>query len=128
MELWFKFQRKIGTTVYLKFDTSMHAQLSISRYYMLFKNFRHDMKLKLTLGIFFDKWNRPLILWTWSCVFSLKIMLVWKMYTVLLPNSLCPNVSFQIVWRLTFQVINYTLESISRKSHKKSYDCIHDVI
>ena len=66
--------------------------LLIATYYLQIS--WHDMNLKLTLGLQFDKWSWSMNLSTWSRDFFYKWVLVSKFYTVLLPNILRPNINF----------------------------------
>ena len=66
--------------------------LLIATYYLQIS--WHDMNLKFTLGLQFDKWSWSMNLSTWSRDFFYKWVLVSKFYTVLLPNILRPNINF----------------------------------
>ena len=59
--------------IYLKFETSSHAQITITYYYILFRLSLYDMKLKLKLEIFFDIWNWSMFSSTYSSNFFQKM-------------------------------------------------------
>ena len=51
------FDRNILTFLYLKFKTSVNVKVGNTHNYVLFTISWHDMNLKLTLEIYFDKWS-----------------------------------------------------------------------
>ena len=51
------FSRNIFTPLYLKPETSAHAQLAITLLYILFANILHGVTWKLTLRISLEKWG-----------------------------------------------------------------------
>ena len=71
-----------------------------------------DMKLKLTLGILFDRRSWPMILSPWSYDFFYKHILVCKLYTVLLPILLCLNFS---------SIVKVEVDISSKKLYTKKY-------
>ena len=90
------FNRNILRSLYLKFKTSADAQIAMTYYYVLFINF-----LTWYVGQDF------ISLITW-----LKIFLFCKVYTVLLPNLLRPNVSV---------IPGVTVDISSKKLYTKKY-------
>ena len=87
--------RSILTFLYLKFETSARMrklQLFITTCHLQFS--WHDINLKLTLGILFDKWSWSMILSTWSRGFFWKFFLLCEFCIVLLLNLLRPKVNF----------------------------------
>lgn len=76
---------------YLEVETSVHAEIVTTHYYILFTDF---LARKLTLGILFDLWSWLTILSTWLRHFFEKRILVCKLYTVFLLSLLHPNFNF----------------------------------
>ena len=76
----------------------------------------HDMKLKLTLGIPFDKkvghWIHEL--------HHMIPGLACELWTVLLPNLLRTNFTYSM-WKMIFHVRTYTPERIFRKNYVASF-------
>ena len=85
------FARNILRPLYLKFKKSTHAQMTVASYYLQIS--WHDMNLKLTWGMHFDKLNWLMILSAWLCDFFKKCILVCKLFPLLLPNLLRLNVN-----------------------------------
>ena len=104
------FSRSILTSLYLKNFKYLHMSklwLFVTTYYQRYYYLQiswHDLNLKFTLGILFDKWNWLLILSTWSrdsyVTYTIKeyYILVCKSYTVLLPHLLRPTLNWCRGW------------------------------
>ena len=60
------FNWNILTLLYLKSEMSAHAQIAVIHCYILLQVPWHDINLKLTLGMLFNKWSWSMILSSWS--------------------------------------------------------------
>lgn len=94
------FTRSILTPFWLKFEISAHAQITITRYDILFKNFTWKKVTWFFLKTCFDP----------SLTYSLFDKFI--AYDTL---------SFWLVWRVTFKVWSCTAESTSSKSHVTTF-------
>ena len=99
-------------------------QILITTYYLQIS--WHDINLRLTLGMQFDKLSWPMTWSTWTRdFFSKSCILVCKLYTVLPQNLLRPNVNF---------IADVKVDISIKKLHTRYYfweesrDHIHEVI
>ena len=115
------FNRNILKSLYLKFKTFANGQIAITHYYVSFTNFLTwyelmrwwwDDMMRFTLGIHFDTRIWSVNLSTWSRDFFLKCILAFKLYTVLLPNLLRPNINF---------IAGVRVDISSNKLHTRKY-------
>ena len=60
------FNWNILTLLYLKSEMSALAQIAVIHCYILLQVPWHDINLKLTLGMLFNKWSWSMILSSWS--------------------------------------------------------------
>ena len=76
------FNRNILRSLYFKFRTSAHAQITISCYYVLMEYFWTWYEFKTYIGIHFDKWSCSKILS--ACIKFYQILSILSTYVLLL--------------------------------------------
>ena len=94
-------------------------QLFINKYYLQVS--WHDMDLKLTLEILFDKSSWPMILSTWSRDFFKKYVLFGKFCTTFLQNLLHWKVKKFKYWHFYCYAISRSSCTYYRKSHVTTF-------
>ena len=104
--------------LWLKFETSAHSQIAITRSSTLFTNFLTCHELET---LYWDTSRKTKLVNYFINLLDtfFKNLFCSVNWTVLLPNLLRPNFTFIVCVKMTeFQVRSYTPEWISMKSHE----------